>query len=54
MFLTMCIHFDIAYDVGRLGIYTHNLRVEHWDAISRLLRGVDIGYNGTDKPIFDN
>ena len=54
MFLTTCIRFDIVYDVGRLCIYTHNPRVEHWDAISRLLRGVDIGYNGTNKPIFNN
>jgi hypothetical protein len=29
MFLTTCIRFDIAYDVGKFGIYTHNPRVEY-------------------------
>jgi hypothetical protein len=38
MFLTNCTHPDIAYVVGRLSRYTHNPSVEHWDAISRLLR----------------
>jgi hypothetical protein len=38
MFLTNCTRPDIAYAVGRLSRYTHNPSVEHWDAISRLLR----------------
>ncbi|XP_075645702.1 secreted RxLR effector protein 161-like [Castanea sativa] len=38
MFLTNCTHPDIAYAVGRLSRYTHNPSIEHWDAISRLLR----------------
>jgi hypothetical protein len=38
MFLTNCTRPDIAYVDGRLSRYTHNPSVEHWDAISRLLR----------------
>ena len=38
MFLTNCTRPDIAYVVGRLSRYTHNPSIEHWDAISRLLR----------------
>ena len=38
MFLTNYTHLDIAYVVGRLSRYTHNPSIEHWDAISRLLR----------------
>ena len=38
MFLTNCTRLDIAYTVGRLIRYTHNPSIEHWDAISRLLR----------------
>jgi hypothetical protein len=38
MFLTNCTCPDIAYAVGRLSRYTYNPSVEHWDAISRLLR----------------
>jgi hypothetical protein len=38
MFLTNCIRPDIAYVVGRLSRYTHNPNIEHWNAISRLLR----------------
>ena len=38
MFMTNCTRPDIAYVVGRLSRYTHNPSIEHWDAISRLLR----------------
>ena len=38
MFLTNFTHPDIVYVVGRLSRYTHNPSIEHWDAISRLLR----------------
>ena len=38
MFLTNCTRPDIAHVVGRLSRYTHNPSIEHWDAISRLLR----------------
>ena len=38
MFLTNCTRLDIEYVVGRLSRYTHNPSIEHWDAISRLLR----------------
>ena len=38
MFLTNCTRPGIAYAVGRLSRYTHNPSIEHWDAISRLLR----------------
>ena len=38
MFLTNCTRPDIAYVVSRLSRYTHNPSIEHWDAISRLLR----------------
>ncbi|XP_059433884.1 receptor-like protein 42 [Corylus avellana] len=38
MFLTNCTRLDNAYAVSRLSRYTHNPSVEHWDAISRLLR----------------
>ena len=38
IFLTNCIRVDIAYAIGRLSRYTQNLSIEHWDAISRLLR----------------
>ena len=38
MFLTNCTRPNIAYVVGRLSIYTHNPNIEHWNAISRLLR----------------
>ena len=38
MFLTNCTCPDIAYAVGRLSRYTHNPSIEHWDAISKLLR----------------
>ena len=38
IFLTNCTRSDIAYVVGRLSRYTHNPSIEHWNAISRLLR----------------
>ena len=38
MFLTNCTRPDITYAVGKLSRYTHNPSIEHWDAISRLLR----------------
>ena len=38
MFLTNCTHLDIVYVVGRLSRYTHNPSIEHWYAISKLLR----------------
>ena len=38
MLLTNCTRLDIAYIVGRLSRYTHNPSIEHWDAISKLLR----------------
>ena len=38
MFLTNCTRLDIAYAVGRLSRYTHHPKIEHQDAISRLLR----------------
>ena len=38
MLLTNCTCPDIAYVVGRLNRYTHNPSIEHWDAISKLLR----------------
>ena len=38
LLLTHCSHPDIAYHVGRLSRYTHNPSIEHWDAISKLLR----------------
>ena len=38
MFLTNCTHLDIVYVIGRLSRYTHNPSIEHWDAISKLLR----------------
>ena len=38
MFLTNCTCPDITYVVGRLSRYTLNASIEHWDAISRLLR----------------
>ena len=38
MLLTNCTCPDIAYAVGRLNRYTHNPSIEHWDAISKLLR----------------
>ena len=36
--MTNCTRPDIAHVVGRLSRYTHNPSIEHWDAISRLLR----------------
>ena len=36
--MTNCSCPDISYDVSRLSRCTHNLSIEHWDAISRLLR----------------
>jgi hypothetical protein len=38
MFLTNCTRPNIAYVVGRLSRYTYNPSIEHWNAISRLLR----------------
>ena len=38
IFLTNCTCPDIAYTIGRLSKYTHNPSIEHWDAISKLLR----------------
>ena len=38
MFLTNCTRPNIAYNVGRLIRCTYNPSIEHWDAISRLLR----------------
>ena len=38
IFLTNCTCPDIAYTIGRLSRYTHNPSIEHWDAISKLLR----------------
>ena len=38
MVLTNCTCLDIAYVVGRLSRYTHNPSIEHWDAISILLK----------------
>jgi hypothetical protein len=37
MFLTNCTR-HIAYTTSRLSKYAHNHSIEHWDAISRLLR----------------
>jgi hypothetical protein len=54
MFLTNCTCSDIAYVVGRLSRYTHNPIVEHWDAISRLLRylkfTINLGLSYCDFP----
>ena len=38
MFLTNCTCLNTVYVVRRLSRYTHNPSIEHWDAISRLLR----------------
>ena len=38
MFLTNCTRPDIAYVFGRLSRYIRNPSIEHWDAISKLLR----------------
>ena len=38
IFLTNCTCPDIAYAIGKLSRYTDNPSIEHWDAISRLLR----------------
>jgi hypothetical protein len=57
MFLTNCTRPDIAYVVGRLSRYTHNPSLEHWDAISRLLRylkgtiNFDLSYCGYPNDI---
>ena len=55
MFLTNCTRPDIAYAIGRLSRYTHNLSIEHWNAISRLLRylngTINFGLSYCDYPI---
>jgi hypothetical protein len=38
MLLTNYTCVDVASVVGKLSRCTHNLSLEHWDAISRLLR----------------
>jgi hypothetical protein len=54
MFLTSCTRHDIAYAIGRLSRYTHNPSIEHWNAISRLLRylkgTINFGLSYCDYP----